>query len=130
MPIIKVYGIPASVAGSPKQRERSLKRLTTKLQKAVAGVNELQLNPDHISVFYPADLMHTGIGEEIIVEVTGLFRKPARTHGARAKAADSLKEVVREHFRGLSQLKLIEVFVHSFDPTEDGFAEWKHEASS
>jgi hypothetical protein len=47
-----------------------------------------------MTCLFPPDLMKYGLGEEIIIEVTGLFDKPERTDEVRQRLAKSLGENV------------------------------------
>ena len=53
---------------------------------------------------------------EIIIEVTGLFKKPERTIEVRNRLAERLGKTLKEHF----PKAMVECFVFPFDP-EQGF---------
>ena len=118
MPIIFVYGIP-SAAG-----QEYLLTLCTRLRERAASIPELCLHEEQVSVFFPTDLLQTGLGEEVIIFVRGLFEKPERTQEVCDRLAQALIDCAGSCIFGLPDLgnpNLIECFVESFNPTS-GFA--------
>jgi len=115
MPVLLIYGMP-DVGEAP------LKRLTDALQDAVSGA--LSIPPSQVSVFYPVDRMQSGLGEELVCFVEGLFSMPERTIGVRQRLADSLENVLSAFavVLGPPRCRMVEVFVKQFDPKNDGFA--------
>lgn len=130
MPVIIVYGMPRVGEGLPE--------LIQELQDATAAIQELELEPKHVSVFFPADQCDHGLGEEIIAIVEGLFNKPRRTPEVRKRLADALlarlvhfsKGRLREYQEACRHIrpqetgpcKLVEVLVKTFDSNDQGFA--------
>lgn len=114
MPFIKVWCLPAG------QTEDSLRQLHQRIVAGVIAVPELGLRSekDMTCLFLP-DLMRYGLGEEIIVEVAGLFEKPERTPEVRNRLAQSIGEWVK----ALYPEAMVEVFVHPFNQNISGF--WK-----
>jgi hypothetical protein len=112
MPILVVYGIPSDAT------QKKLESFCGSLIKAVYTIPELELKPGDISVFFPGDLMHSGLGEEIIIFVEGLFEKPERTEDVRQRLAKDLIAVAYKYF---SSSNLIECLVRPFNP-KSGFA--------
>jgi len=113
MPIIFVYGLPLTV----KQPE--LEKFCDELREETCSVPELKLVKDQVSAFFPPDLMNTGLGEEIIMFVEGLFDKPEeRTEDVRKTLAEKLAACGRKFF---PDANLVECFVKPFDPRY-GFA--------
>lgn len=89
MPIIKIWCLPAN------QTEDDLNKLHMAIVDAVIGVSELGLKDQQdMTCLFPPDLMKYGLGEEIIIEVTGLFNKPERTDEVRQRLAMNLGEAV------------------------------------
>ena len=110
MPIIKVWCLP-------HLDEERLRYLYKKIVDAVEGVSELGIKGQSaITVLFPKDSMEFGLGEEIIIEVTGLFNKPERTFEVRQKLAEELGRAVSETFPRAKT----ECLVYPFDPA-DGF---------
>ena len=112
MPIMFVYGI----RGDTKQEK--LEQLINDLRETVGQVPELGIGPKQVTVFLPADLCATGLGEEIICMVEGLFNRAERTKDVRNRFAQIIKGVLEKHFPNTG---LVEVFVKKFHG-DDGFA--------
>ncbi len=73
LPVIKVWGLDG------KQSEDDLRILHQKIVAAVVGVSELECKDENdMTVLFPTDLMKYGQGQEIIVEISGLFGKNAQ----------------------------------------------------
>jgi hypothetical protein len=115
MPILIVYGLPKNVS--------DLDKLTNELRESVVAYPQFKLTAQQVTVFYPADCLDEGLGEEVIVFVEGLFKKPERTREVRQQWADSLRDLIilfaKHH---LPQCQLVEVLVRSFDPDGEAFA--------
>lgn len=110
MPVIKVWCLP-------KSSERKLNQVFEEIVKAVEGVPELGLKgKQSMTVLFPPDMMKFGLGTEIIIEVTGLFKKPERTTEVRNRLAERLGKTLKEQF----PKAMVECFVFPFDP-EQGF---------
>ncbi len=108
MPVIKVWCLP-------KSTERKLNQVFEGIVKAVEGVPELGLKGKHsMTVLFPPDMMKFGLGTEIIIEVTGLFKKPERTAEVRNRLAERLGKTLKEHF----PKAMVECFVFPFDPKQ------------
>lgn len=119
MPIVKIYGVPPATS---TRQTRTLKVCCDSLRAGIADVEELHIVPEQVSVFFPADLLEDGLGEEIIVEVIGLFLKPERTPEIRQQiaviVANRIKTVLGPYTKNL---KMIEVLVYSFNQQVDGY---------
>jgi hypothetical protein len=61
--------------------------------------------------------MKKGLGEEIIVEVSGLYERPERTKEVRDGLAAALGKVVKETYPEAN----VEVFIFTFNPDASGF---------
>lgn len=111
MPIIKVWCLPSG------QKEDDLNRLHQAIVKAVTSVNELGLKDQNdMTCLFPPDLMKYGLGEEIIVEIGGLFQKPERDQKVRYQLAENVGKAVSK----LYPKAKTECFVETIDPS-DGF---------
>lgn len=113
MPVIIVYGIPEGT------NEDSLKILSEKFIDITENMEELGLKNGGVSVFFPADRMKWGLGEEIIIMVEGLFEKLERTIEVKKRLARELVEATVKRFPAAS---LVECFVKSFDPNSGFFS--------
>lgn len=110
MPVIKLWCLP-------RLTDPQLRQLYHDVVRAVVSVPELNLKSrDDMTVLFPPDMMKYGLGEEVIVEVTGLFARRSRTNEVRERLANHLGRAVQEHVPGAK----IEVFVFPFR-SEQGF---------
>ncbi len=109
MPVIKIWCLPSG------QNETNLNRLHQGIVRAVTSISELGLKDENdMTCLFPPDLMQYGLGEEIIIEISGLFEKPERTHEVCQRLAKSVGEVVRELYPEAK----IECFVATIDPSQ------------
>jgi len=69
MPVLVIYGI------NPRIDTTTRKNILHSLQMAVASVEELGVRKDEVGVFMPSDLIEEGLGEEIVVHVSGIVTK-------------------------------------------------------
>lgn len=132
MPVVTVLGVPNRLADQPVLNE-----VLIGIRAAVAGIKALGLTDAATSVFFPADLLQFELGQEIVVKVDGLFRrpgggKPERARHLRQRVADVVLEVINRVLRPhLPECTLVEVIVQVFDHTEggksNGFARWSAE---
>lgn len=132
MPILKVYGFPGRMddALSPEAHRRVLLELCSALQQRCASLPQLKIKPNQVTVFFPTDQLQAGLGEEIIVEVSGLFEQPERDEIVRQALARLIAETIETKLSWrLPQLAMIEVFIQSFSPTS-GFARWERPEAS
>jgi len=111
MPIIRVSCLPVL-------EEAKLKTLYEEIASAGAAVKELGLETKDFTVLFPQDMMKFGLGDEVIIEVIGLFDKPERTYKVQKRLAAALGHVVRKH---APKAKLIECFVFPFSNTKQGY---------
>jgi hypothetical protein len=49
------------------------------IQKAIERIEPLNIPSTDVTVFFPADQLEVGLGEELIAQVEGLYKKPERT---------------------------------------------------
>jgi phenylpyruvate tautomerase PptA (4-oxalocrotonate tautomerase family) len=117
MPIVKVWCLPDG------QTEGDLQSLYWKLVHAVLVVNELGLRDDRhdVTFLFPTDRMKFGLGEEIIVEIGGLYEKTERTKEVQDKLAAAVGKVIKETYPEAK----VKVFVSTFNPTTSGL--WQSE---
>lgn len=112
MPVIIAYGIPSQT------KLHDLEKFCNALIQRTAAVEELELTEKEVSCFFPRDLMDTGLGEEIIIFVEGLFETPQRTEEVRNRLADRLAECGKKFF---PEADVCECFIKPFNP-KLGFA--------
>lgn len=119
MPIVTIKGIPKAFHDTPMYRNG-----VRAIREGVVSIRELELKTDDVSIFVQSDMPEGGFGEEIIVEVSRLFRKKNRTKVVRQKLADKIAAVVTDSMmRFLENCQRVEVFIdRPFDPEKDGFA--------
>lgn len=120
MPILTVCGMPNIPPGGAAT-EKVLTDLILNLQDVVASV--LNIEPNEVTVFFPSDLVKSGLGEELICFVDNLFEKPERTTDLRR--ALSMKVCIRLNLFALQwipQCQKVEVIVRRFNQDLDGFA--------
>lgn len=109
MPVIKVWCLPAN------QTEEDLNRLHKAIVEAVVSVSELGLKSENdMTCLFVPDLMSYGLGEEVIVEISGLYDKPERTDEVRHKLAESVGRSVKELYLDAR----VECFVSVFNPKQ------------
>lgn len=106
MPVLFVYGLPSSM------NQEQLQALCYELRESVAGIKELENTKDQVSVFFPTDRMESGLGEEIIIFVDGLFAKKKRTNKVRERLAVVVVETTRRFLPPPEQDQ--EVFIECF----------------
>lgn len=116
MPIVKVWGLPAG-------EEYNLRTLRKKVPAAIAAIPELGLMDEQITCLFPSDRMTYGLGEEIIIEIVGLFEKPERTEEVRHRLAEGVGSAVH----GLYPNAKVECFIQTFNPNA-GF--WMSDTSA
>ena len=109
MPVIKAWCLPSG------QTEDDLNLLHQSIVRAVLSVPELGIKSQNdMTCLFPPDLMRYGLGEEIIIEIGGLYEKPERTQEVRQQLAKSVGEAVKKLY---SKAK-IECFIATFDPSQ------------
>ncbi len=111
MPIIKVWCLP-------KSTEEDLNRLHQTIVGAVLCISELGLRDQNdITCLFPPDLMKYGLGEEIIIEISGLPKEPPEgTLGIVIR--QRLADCVGSGVSGLYPEAKVECFVSIFDPSQ------------
>ncbi len=113
MPIIKIWCLPSG------QTETDLNLLHQRIVGAAVSVSELGLHSERdITCLFPPDLMQYGLGEEIIIEISGLFEKPERTRDVRQRLARNVGRVVKELYPEAK----IKCFVAIIDPSQGFWA--------
>jgi phenylpyruvate tautomerase PptA (4-oxalocrotonate tautomerase family) len=109
MPVIKVWCLPLD------QKQKDLKRLYSKIVKAVTSVSELDLKDGKdMTILFVPDLMEYGLGAEIIVEISGLFERPERTPEVLQRLAENVGSAVKE----LYPKAKVECFIYTFNPRQ------------
>jgi hypothetical protein len=93
--------------------EEQLNDLHRDIVAEVVGIKELGLKSENdMTCLFPSDMMKKGLGEEVIIEVFGLFKKTGRTTEVRVRLAARLTVPVRK----ILPKARIECFVSMFDP--------------
>lgn len=109
MPIIKLWCLPAG------QTEEKLNFLHKTIVKAVVSISELGLtNENQMTCLFVPDLMSYGLGEEIIIEISGLYDKPERTKSVKQRLAESVGRSVKNLYPDAK----VECFISTFDPKQ------------
>lgn len=85
MPSIVVFGMPS-------EHKRDLPKLTGEIISAVSDV--LKIHKSLVSVFFVPDLMDAGLGEELIVEIGGLYKVDANGLERDEKLQYTLRKMV------------------------------------
>ena len=107
MPVIKVWCLPEDL------NEDKLQVLFWDIVAAVTGVEELGLKDEKdMTILFPPDRMRWGLGEDIIVEISGLFEKPERTEEVRNRLAQRVGKLIKGHFPSA----YVECLVQTFNP--------------
>jgi hypothetical protein len=105
MPIIRVSCLPGN------HTELYLRKLHKAIVAAVVSISELGLKGEEdMTTLLSPDMMQYGLGSDIIVEIFGLFEKPART----ARVRNRLAEVVGKVLKDLYPKARVECFVSPF----------------
>ena len=109
MPVLKIWCLPAG------QTEEKLNALHKAIVKAIVSISELGLKTEKdITCLFVPDLMAYGLGEEIIIEIDGLFDKPERTEDVKQRLAESVGKSVKELYPNAK----VECFVRTFNPKQ------------
>ena len=102
MPFIRIYGIPPL-----ENQQGELEKLATKIRTRLEfSKEEFKISKGATTIFFPPDLLFTGLGEEIIVDL-GLRAKEGRTDAVIAATAHAIVEIIRRSF---PDIPLIECF--------------------
>jgi hypothetical protein len=98
MIVIKVWGLPEGSKGSSKEKLRTLYR---DIIAKVVTVKEVSLNEEDVTVFFPSDKIEWDPGEEIIIEIAGLFDKSKRERieCVQSQLAQCVGELIKQCFQ-------------------------------
>jgi energy-converting hydrogenase Eha subunit A len=107
MPIVKVWLLPT-------KKEAVLMAILKAITDTILEIPELQLRKSDITIIFPTDLLKNGLGEEIIVEITGLYEKPERT----PQVLQNLAQKVGQKVQTLYPKSKVECIIQSFDPAQ------------
>jgi hypothetical protein len=89
-----------------------LLELIKNIQVIVTAI--LQLPPDQVTVFFPADLVQEGLGEELVTEVCGLFDLPSRTNKVKKELIEAIVLTLGNFVNGhLTQCQKVECYIAS-----------------
>jgi hypothetical protein len=92
-----------------------LNQLHKSLVSAICSIEELGLKSEKDMLFlFPPDMMKYGLGEEVLVEITGLFDKPERTPEIKQRLIRAVAEKVSAFF----PKAMVECSVQSAKPEE------------
>lgn len=93
-----IFGTPQIATESDKKR---LEIFTEELKKLIRGFGdlfpELGIGQEDIFIFFPADIMKEGLGEEIVIFVEGF---PTKQQDIRDALAERITYIAVEHYRG------------------------------
>jgi len=112
-----IHGMPHLFSPGGVASDQVFHALLHSLQ--VATANSLGINTDDVSVFFPADLVRSGLGEELVCFVEGVWEKP---FDVRKNMAGAIVRVFRD-FAAIYLLhcKKVEVLVRHFSQDLDVF---------
>jgi hypothetical protein len=120
MPTLIVYGMPESTE-EVNWLEAFLPELVDDLRSSVGKV--LEISDTEVSVFFPCDRMSSGLGEELICIVEGVFEKQERTSEVRKRMAEVISDVLGIFaVRRIPNCKKVEATINRFNQEIDGFA--------
>ncbi|MFZ2038979.1 MAG: hypothetical protein WAV11_03525 [Minisyncoccia bacterium] len=105
MPTLIVYGISVSVGTG------ELEKLIPHLQLMVDGTSGLGVKANDVSVFIPTDRVSKGLGEEIIILICGLEKKPQTTSAVLRELAGRVGGGTKHFFKDA----LVEVYIQPMD---------------
>ncbi len=106
MPVVTVYGVP------PETPVQQLEKMINDLQFMIAGAKTMNIEPSDVSVFFPSDLVRNGLGEEIIVFISGIYNKPERTQQVLRMVARRVGDIIK---RSYFPNAMVEVFAQPVD---------------
>ena len=106
MPIVTVFGI------SEDTDPTILGNLIFAIQNKIAGVKELHLLSNQVTVFFPRDNYQPGLEEEVCVFVA-IYAKPERTDEVIHKMAENIQRTIKRDFFPES---LVEVLPQVLNP--------------
>ncbi|MDP3837105.1 MAG: hypothetical protein Q8Q67_03310 [bacterium] len=85
----------------------------------MVSITELGLKSENeMTCLFVPDLMSYGLGEEVIVEIGGLYDKPERTEEVRQNLAESVGKSVKD----LYPKARVECFISTFNPKQGFWA--------
>ena len=111
-----VYGVPETV------EKTELESLIGQIQRGVASVQELKLNKDQVTVFFPKDLVPAGLGEEIIIFIKGLIGYSERTPAVKRKLRKSVLGIIGKFAsNNIKNCNYMEAFTETIDVDDFDF---------
>lgn len=124
MAVLIIYGMPETAGEPTIFLEAFLPEITASLQSGVG--KDLDVSPSSVSVFFPTDRMTSGLGEELICFVDGLFEKPELTpslcQGLASNIVFNLGLFALHH---IPQCEEVKVIIRRFNQEVDVFSVWK-----
>lgn len=97
MPVVKVWCLPQVLGG--KQFARVLKEYRIQIIDSVLSVSGLGLKEKHeVAVVFPIDLLTHNDAETIVVEISGLNKKPKLTLAVRNRLAETVGRTVQTFY--------------------------------
>ena len=113
MPVVRVWCIPQALRA--EQFARVLDEWREKIVDSVLSIPELGLEERHeVTVIFPAEFSSHIETSTIVIEITGLDVKPARTLQVRNKLAESVGRAVQSFYPRM----FFECFITSFGPKQ------------
>jgi phenylpyruvate tautomerase PptA (4-oxalocrotonate tautomerase family) len=114
MPVISVSLLPLDL------HQEEYEGLVESVRETVTRV--LELKETDVSVLLPSDLCNKGLGEEIIVSISGLFDQPDRTAELKQRLCEEVAKTVWEFAEAhVPQCERVEVINLPFNRAKDGF---------
>ena len=96
MPVLLGFGFPEILGDLTAEESNGAKaELVTNLREAVASVDELKIGASAVSVFMPQEQVTEGLGQELIVQITGLYETSDRTDSVLHKLSTAVALCLR-----------------------------------
>lgn len=111
MPILLIYGIPT------KTSQKDLEIFSGLMRQRTAGIKELKITKEQVSIFFQPDLMARNSGEEIIVFVEGLTEKPERNDEVKRTLILNLIDEIHQSF---PKTTLVECLIRPYTKSGSG----------
>jgi len=121
MPVVTVYGVPRGVTCLEVDYVFRLQ-----LKKAVAGIVELDILPEHVSVFFCKEDSNYATLQKDVVVFVDLFEKPQRTDEVLNRLCRVVVNTIKSFWFAEGEYVIVECFVRLLNP-QKGFWSSKNE---